>query len=225
MKRKDLWVETFSGRKVDLINPDPEAICIEDIAHHLAMINRYNGATVRPYSVAEHCLILADYLSPSTTTALEGLNVLLHDAAEAYLQDLSPDLKRALPLYKSIEDNMLYYIHGALRVPFLKDRGFVKWLDSAVLLDERRALMPHHPPSVKWGVDEGVLKPLDVQISLQDVPWRDVEKAFLSLFRELKQRIPSSEKCVPHMGEHCIQYNRTGVQCRRCGAIWRGVGV
>lgn len=82
-----MLLQTYTGRMVDLADPRPEMIDIVDIAHHLAIINRFNGATIRPYSVAEHSLRVAYILhrvGMKPTVVMAGL---LHDAAEAYLGD------------------------------------------------------------------------------------------------------------------------------------------
>ena len=85
------WVQTISGRAVDLLDPKPETISIEDIAHSLARICRYTGHTTEHYSVAQHSVLVARALSPEL--ALEGL---MHDAVEAYVQDVSAPLKWAM---------------------------------------------------------------------------------------------------------------------------------
>lgn len=87
-----------SGRIVDIHYPRAEDILIEDIAHHLARINRFNGGTKQPYSVAQHSVYVSQLCCESW--ALEGL---MHDATEAYLGDVSSPLKELLPDYRRIE--------------------------------------------------------------------------------------------------------------------------
>jgi 5'-deoxynucleotidase YfbR-like HD superfamily hydrolase len=98
------WVETASGRRVDLMNPTPEDICPRDIAHHLAILNRFSGATHAPLSIAQHSLLVLEIaestirnmdLEPSISTAIRRY-ALLHDAHEAYKGDDSSPKKRAL---------------------------------------------------------------------------------------------------------------------------------
>lgn len=87
-------ITTCSGKSIDLANPDPELIDINDIAHHLSQINRFNGATVEPYSVAQHSLIVSNIVGPKY--ALLGL---LHDAAEAYIGDIVCPVKQSLNVF------------------------------------------------------------------------------------------------------------------------------
>lgn len=91
------WISTVSGKKMVLTDPDPSLIDVFDVAHHLANINRYVGATFYPYSVAQHS-VLVSYLMPEFQLA--GL---MHDAAEYVLGDDSSPKKRAVPGIKAIE--------------------------------------------------------------------------------------------------------------------------
>src|SRR6516164_11096675 len=80
------WQRMLSGRRLDLLDPSPLDIEIEDIAHGLARVARWNGQTSGPhiYSVAQHCL-LVEALARARVSRLDGsrrLAVLLHDAPE-----------------------------------------------------------------------------------------------------------------------------------------------
>lgn len=92
---------TFSGKEIDLLNPTVEDICIEDIAHALPNICRFNGHVKRFYSVAEHSILCANLIQNKKYR----LEALLHDASEAYLGDVTRPLKASLPEYSSIEKN------------------------------------------------------------------------------------------------------------------------
>lgn len=89
-------IETYSGKFVDTLNPDPETIDARDIAHHLSQTCRFGGATSCFYSVAEHAVLVYDLMRyrGARGWALDG--ALLHDAAEAYLGDVVSPLKYAL---------------------------------------------------------------------------------------------------------------------------------
>jgi len=93
-------IRTFTGRTLDLLAPEPEAIAIEDIAHGLAHTCRFSGQCARFYSVAEHAVRVSQMVP-----AEHALIGLLHDASEAYLSDLVSPLKvlRDLSGYRAIE--------------------------------------------------------------------------------------------------------------------------
>ena len=100
MDRLDGFIGTFSGLRFWPLNPNPEKILIEDVAHSLAHQCRFGGHVWRFYSVAEHSVHVSN-LYPSEDV-LWGL---LHDASEAYLVDLPRPLK-LLPefaLYREAE--------------------------------------------------------------------------------------------------------------------------
>ena len=54
----DNWIQTYTGKKFDIDNLDPSMVCLEDIAHALSMLCRYNGHSEVFYSVAEHCVMI-----------------------------------------------------------------------------------------------------------------------------------------------------------------------
>lgn len=80
---------TYTGKLFDLENPIEDMVCIEDIAHHLSIENRYNGATKFPLSVAQHSILVCQ-MAPEELK----LEALLHDAEEAYYKDFTAPLKR-----------------------------------------------------------------------------------------------------------------------------------
>lgn len=98
-------IRTYSGQYVNVFNPDPDTILIEDIAHSLSQQCRFAAQLPAFYSVAEHCLEVA-YMMP-TEHQLAGL---LHDASEAYLLDIPSPIKKRLPDYLQIEANLMRVI-------------------------------------------------------------------------------------------------------------------
>lgn len=82
------YMHTSNGKKYWPLDPRPEEVHIEVIAHHLAMICRYNGATAGFYSVAEHSYWCSFLVPPKY-----ALEALLHDGSETYLNDLIRPLK------------------------------------------------------------------------------------------------------------------------------------
>lgn len=141
----DTEVETYSGQYVDLKDPRPETIVLEDIAHALSQICRYNGHTRRFDSVAEHAVMVSQRLERkglSTRTQLGGLH---HDDAEAYLGDVVRPLKALLgDLYTEMSDHMDEVIATALGLPEIDDVGHaaIKDADNWAIFVEARHFLP-----------------------------------------------------------------------------------
>ncbi len=116
------WQRMLSGRRLDLIDPSAVDIEIEDIAHGLSRVARWNGQTVgeQPMSVAQHSLIVEDILvhqSPGVA-ARWRLAALLHDAAEYVIGDMISPFKAALGLdYQAFEDRLSSAIHIRFGLP------------------------------------------------------------------------------------------------------------
>jgi 5'-deoxynucleotidase YfbR-like HD superfamily hydrolase len=112
----------LSGRRLDLLNPSPLDIEIEDIAHGLARVARWNGQTLgdHPYTVAEHSLLverLAVRLKPRASRA-ERLAALLHDAPEYVIGDMISPFKAALGLdYKAFEEKLAHAVRIRFGLP------------------------------------------------------------------------------------------------------------
>ena len=87
-----VWSQTYTGKKLDLLNIRHEDIDIVDIAHHLSMLCRYTGAVNEFYSVAQHSVLVSYYCE--TPYKLEGQ---MHDAHEAYMNDIAAPYK---PLFR-----------------------------------------------------------------------------------------------------------------------------
>jgi hypothetical protein len=88
MSRYGGWIVTYSGIKMYPLDPRPEEICFEDIAHALSNLCRWTGHCKEFYSVAQHSVLVSVHCSPEN--AMWGL---LHDASEAYLNDIARPLK------------------------------------------------------------------------------------------------------------------------------------
>lgn len=94
-------INTVSGKKVNLLNPTEDMVCIRDIANSLSKICRFNGQTKQFYSVAQHSVLVAKLVHPEFAR-----EALLHDASEAYLGDVTSPLKHILGnAYTSLEKN------------------------------------------------------------------------------------------------------------------------
>jgi len=110
------WQRMLSGRRLDLIDPSPLDIEIEDIAHGLARVARWNGQTTgrHAFSVAQHTLVVdavADRTAPEIG-ATGRLALLLHDAPEYVIGDMISPFKALLGgEYKAVESRLLEAIH------------------------------------------------------------------------------------------------------------------
>lgn len=104
-------IQTFSGREFSVLDPDPAAVHLDDIAHALAHLCRYNGHCSQFYSVAEHSAWGALHLAAGYGKAVQRA-FLLHDAAEAYLGDICTPVKAALgDRVHEVEAGILRAVH------------------------------------------------------------------------------------------------------------------
>src|ERR1700730_18346312 len=116
------WQRMLSGRRLDLLDPSPLDIEIEDIAHGLARVARWNGQTKGDYafSVAQHRVLverIVAELKPKNVKSLR-LAALLHDAAEYVIGDLISPFKAAVGLdYKAFEKTLARAIHIRFGLP------------------------------------------------------------------------------------------------------------
>ncbi len=119
---KRAWQRMLSGRRLDLLDPDPADIEIEDIAHGLARVARWNGQTLGPhaFSVAQHSLVVEEIAvgRDPAWPAPWRLAALLHDAPEYVVGDLISPFKNAIGLdYKQLERRLLTAIHARFGLP------------------------------------------------------------------------------------------------------------
>lgn len=116
------WQRMLSGRRLDLLNPSPFDVEIEDIAHGLARVARWNGQTTgdHAFSVAQHSLVVTDiveHLRPDWPVKWR-LTSLLHDAPEYVIGDMISPFKAALGLdYKAFEAKLESAVHLRFGLP------------------------------------------------------------------------------------------------------------
>ena len=183
------WMLTASGGVVNLHHLAPDTLHLHDIAHHLARTDRYNGACKRPYSVAEHSLLVCDILATEfgerDPTVL--LAALLHDAHEAYTGDLASPMKQIIGDAWAIEEHRIAYAvrrRFGVAEAYASAANHIHSADMMALSTERLQLLPpsgpvwpctlSHPP-VKW-------INLDDQAQFDWEDWRD---GFMDRFDEL----------------------------------------
>lgn len=116
------WQRMLSGRRLDLLDPTPMDIEIEDIAHGLAFVARWNGQTVGdfPYSVAEHSLLVEQIfrrIDPDAPAKWQ-LAALLHDAPEYVIGDMISPVKSAVgPGYGALDERLAAAVHLRFGLP------------------------------------------------------------------------------------------------------------
>jgi len=121
-KEPRAWQRMLSGRRLDLLDPSPLDVELDDIAHGLARVARWNGQTQGPsiFSVAQHSLLveaIAAHLDPAMPPP-PRLAVLLHDAPEYVIGDIISPFKAVIGnAYKAVEGRLLAAIHLHFGLP------------------------------------------------------------------------------------------------------------
>jgi len=170
--RKGDWIQTFTGISFWPLDPRPDEILIQDIAHALSMQCRFTGHVKYFYSVAEHSVHVSRVCLPED--ALWGL---LHDASEAYLADVAGPLKRFMPEYVEAEANLQRAF--ARRFDLSEDEPeSVRIADQRVLAAEVRDLLSPMPYKLES------TPPADLRIN---PPWspQEAKDRFMTRFNEL----------------------------------------
>jgi hypothetical protein len=162
-----------SGAWFDFAAPHSSPFTIEDIAHGLAHICRYSGQCNGFYSVAEHSLLVSE-----TATGFE-LEALMHDAAEAFLGDITRPLKQMLPDYKRIEGEVERAIFSrfGIQTPIPRE---VKQADLRVLAAEQRQIMPRGTDDWLRGQDV-----VPAPIVVRNLPPVEAKRDWLERFEAL----------------------------------------
>jgi uncharacterized protein len=178
------WMLTVTGATVHLRNPQAADISTLDIAHSLSLTNRFTGHTLRPYSVAEHSLLVEEIMSrefgPLPPTAL--LAALVHDSHEAYLGDISTPLKQAMGAWKleDVEAPLWYAVqtHFGTGAASRDYASIIKRCDLMALAMERRDLLPEGGPA--WPLLHDVQPCTWVNLNQRaGMDWQDWRQAFI----------------------------------------------
>jgi 5'-deoxynucleotidase YfbR-like HD superfamily hydrolase len=183
----------LSGRRLDLLDPSPSDIEIEDIAHGLARVARWNGQTqgAHAFSVAQHVLVveeIASSLHPEWS-AQWRLAALLHDAAEYVIGDLISPFKTAIGLdYKAFELKLLDAIHERFGLPAPLPGEItreIKYADRIAAFYEATCLagFSQDEAQIYFGRPEKFDSALtDRLMALSSLPASDAQRLFLERF-------------------------------------------
>ncbi len=180
----------LSGRRLDLLDPSPVDVEIEDIAHGLARVARWNGQTTGalPFTVAQHSLLVVDICEAMRPDwpAKWRLAALLHDAPEFVIGDMISPFKSALgEAYKSIERRLQIAIHLRFGLPAELPETIartIKRADRASAFFEATQLAGFEPAEALtlFGAPEGA-----PAITLATEPTALVQARYLARFRQL----------------------------------------
>jgi len=163
------YIQTFTGKKFHFLDPQPDEICIEDIAHALSNNCRYAGHCKIFYSVAEHSWLMSNI-------SINPLWALLHDASEAYIVDIPRPIKGFLTNYHELESNVMKAICRKFSLEEEMPEE-VKELDGKILFNEKEILLE----PVDWGWK---LLPID-NIIINCYPPKIIKTLFIEKFNEL----------------------------------------
>ena len=187
-------IRTFTGRSVNPLDLRPEDIDILDIAHALSCVNRFAGHTEKPISVAQHSVYVSRLVDtdPNFEEWDEPLRGLLHDAAEAYLGDVTKWLKSSdvMAGYREAEHRAERVIAQAFGLDGSLMTESVEWADRVMVRFEGR-----HPHG--FGKTFYIDHPNYPELTHHELtrvgewrawPWRRAKESFLTHFRILQQR-------------------------------------
>lgn len=180
-------IPTFTGKIFDLLEPTIDMICIEDIAHHLSIENRYCGATKFPYSVGYHSL-LTSYNCPNELK-LEGL---LHDASETWYKDLPKPWKEVIKrdlgtnLWSKTIDWVDTLISEIFRLSCgINDWQLIKTIELNIAASEIEQLLVPNSNMVWWnGYKEAI--PYN-NLVIQNLSAQNVEELFLKEYNKWRR--------------------------------------
>jgi 5'-deoxynucleotidase YfbR-like HD superfamily hydrolase len=193
-KQPRAWQRMLSGRRLDLLDPSPCDVEIEDIARGIARVARWNGQTKgdHAFSVAEHCVVverLFARLNPKASTA-DRMTALLHDAAEYVVGDMISPFKAALGIdYQDFEAKIETAIHLRYGLPAKPKASLKKAIKKADIYCAYFEAIQIAGFS-KQEADQYFTKPPDdVRIRLKPLSVTEAEALFLKRFEALNRQL------------------------------------
>jgi 5'-deoxynucleotidase YfbR-like HD superfamily hydrolase len=187
------WQRMLSGRRLDLLDPSPLDIEIEDIAHGLARVARWNGQTVGPhiFSVAQHSLLvekIAAEMDPTIGRA-GRLFMLLHDAPEYVIGDMISPFKSVIgDAYKAVENRILGAIllrYSLPATPAPAIAKLAKQADRAAAFFEAVALAGFTRSEAERIFGSPAISPQALTDEIAPAAIEETQARFLTRFREI----------------------------------------
>lgn len=176
------WIQTFSGRKVDLLDPQPESIFLHDIAWSLSRLCRFGGHTNTDqiYSVAQH-----SYHVSYEVPAEHALAGLMHDAHEAYLGDITRPVKDVIEqltggAFARFETKLQLAVFEAFGIAWPIPET-VNEADLTLLATERKRVLNKSPHA--WDLALPEPKPIEITATIAPIYW---QASFLKRFDQVK---------------------------------------
>lgn len=171
-------ITTYTGKYFEPANPDPDMICIEDIAHALSLVCRANGHVKSFWSVGQHCICCAKEAQARGLSNRLILACLLHDATECFMSDVPSPYKHELPEFRKHEKILL-------------DIVYKKYLGSTLSQEEEKQLKEIDDTMLWYDLhyllrddQERKAPPIHIQLDYTVRLFQDVEEEYLSLYRQ-----------------------------------------
>lgn len=187
-RRREHWIQTFTGRKFYPLAPRPDDVCLEDIAHALSLICRWGGHARHHFSVGQHSInvsLMVEHLGGDKRDCTYGL---LHDGQESYVGDMVLPLKASaeMDVFRRAEElvERAVFEHFGVK-PEHDFNNLVKSVDRRMGVTEGRILLPNSEKTWKEQVAP-FLEPWPEGIVIREPRQpADVEAAFIRRYQEL----------------------------------------
>jgi hypothetical protein len=190
------FMTMHDGTELSVAHPKLDQVNIGHIAHNLALMNRFNGATCRPYSVAEHSLLCLDLAERVLGLSVHGqMAALMHDAHEAYCGDMIQPMKaqvgQAWRMHESSWEHLID-VRFNLKTHKFTHRSQITLIDRMALAIESAQLLPAKRPDgsprTPWPILQGIEVPDDINLMERGrvaMTWQEWRDHFADRFAEL----------------------------------------
>jgi hypothetical protein len=166
-------IQICSGEYFSFLFPEKAQYTIEDIAHALSQMCRFNGHCNSFYSVAQHSVMVAEEVWKIAPEHYH--QALLHDSSEAFLGDISSPLKKMLPDYKLIEKHVEDAIFNKFNMPLIMDKC-IKDADLRLLATEKRDMMADKY-DLEWEILHNIIP---LQQNIKPLNSKNAKRLFLN---------------------------------------------